>query len=524
MFSPGSVRFRGALAIAALTCILVASGACLPAITVPGTSVATDTQATPNASAGAIHIGKSVRGDLTGILTFTAEIQSKGEVAVMPKVTAPLNKLDVELGSHVRAGDNVAELDHSDLDQQVLAAQAAQASAEAKLADLKAGPKAEVLAQAEANQKAAQARVNALSSARSNADTSALDKRVQDAQAALDQAQTAMQPDKDKVAQADEAAQAAHTKLNQLQSDPSQANNKTALDQARSDAQKADAAAQAARQPTGTQAAVDQARRNLQDAQQAQLMARLSTTAFDLDEARALLDVANAQVDLANAPASPEEIKAAETASEQAFAQAELARARQADATIAAPITGIVTDIKAVVGSTVSPSAAILTLIPPDMQVIVQADTSQVNQLQAGQAANLSVEGYPNDAFTGTVKAIAPQLNPRTHTVAVKIEVPDPQGKLRPGMFSQLQIQTGQRSGALMVPKDAVLKLNSVDPTQAVQSVVFTVSDNRVHRQVVTVGASDGKNVEVLQGLAEGVDLVLNPRPDFLDGELLSAH
>jgi hypothetical protein len=54
--------------------------------------------------------------------------------------------------------------------------------------------------------------------------------------------------------------------------------------------------------------------------------------------------------------------------------------------------------------------------------------------------------------------------------------------------------------------------------------VVFTVADNRVHRQVVTVGASDGKNVEVVQGLAEGVDLVTNPRPDFLDGELISTR
>jgi RND family efflux transporter MFP subunit len=366
--------------------------------------------------------------------------------------------------------------------------------------------------------------VSALQSAQSNVDIPTLDKRVKDAQAALDQAQSAMQPDPDKVAQADAAATAAHAKLNQLQSDPAQANNKTALDQARADAQKADADAQKARQPAGTQAAVDQARSDLQDAQQADLMARLSTTAFDLDQARALLDVANAQVDLANAPASPEEIKAAETASEEAFAQAELARARQAEASITAPITGIVTDIKAVVGSTVSPSAAILTLIPPDMQIVVQADDSQVNQIQVGQATNLSVQGFPNDAFTGTVNAIAPVVDPRTHTVAVKITVPDPQGKLRPGMFSQLQIQTGQHSGALMVPKQAVLRLASVDPTQGVQSVVFTVADNRVHRQVVTVGASDGKNVEIVQGLSEGTDLVTNPRPDFLDGELISAH
>jgi RND family efflux transporter MFP subunit len=235
-----------------------------------------------------------------------------------------------------------------------------------------------------------------------------------------------------------------------------------------------------------------------------------------------LLDVADAQVKLANAPASPEEIKAAETSVEDAFAQAELARARLRDATLTAPISGIVTDIKARVGSAVSPSASILTLIPPDMQVVVQADESQLAQLQVGQSANVSVESFPKEAFTGTVKGIAPVLDPRTRSVAVQIDVPDPQSKLKPGMFAQLAIQTGQRAAALMVPKEAVLRVGSVDPTAPVQSVVYTVAESRVHKQIVSVGATDGKNVEIVQGLQEGIDLVLNPRADFLEGELIS--
>ena len=108
----------------------------------------------------------------------------------------------------MRAGDVLFELDHSELDQQVLAAQAAQASAEARLAALKGGPKPEVLAAAQANFRAAQARVSALQSARDNADIAALDQRVKDAQAAVDQATSAMQPDPQVVAQADANASA----------------------------------------------------------------------------------------------------------------------------------------------------------------------------------------------------------------------------------------------------------------------------------------------------------------------------
>jgi membrane fusion protein (multidrug efflux system) len=469
-----------------------------------------------------LRIGKAVRGDLNGVLIYAAPIQSKGEVAIVPRVIARVDQLKVDVGSRVRAGDVLAELDRSGFEQQVLAAQAAQASAEARVAVLKAGPKAEVLAQAQANLRAAQARVNALESARASGGGNTIDQRVNEARAALAQAQAAVEPDPQKVAAADASAAAARSKLAQFQADPTKANDKAAMDAVRGEVSRAEAAAVSARTSSGSPAAVESARRELQDAQQAQLMLRLSTTAFDLDQARALLDVADAQVKLASAPSSPEEIRAAEATVEEAFAQAELARSRLRDATISAPINGIITDIKAAIGSTVGPSAPLFTLIPPDMQVVVQVDETQLTQLQVGQSANVSVDGFAKEAFAGRVRGIAPVLDPRTRSAAVLIDIPDPQVKLKPGMFAQLAIQVGQRTGALMVPKEAVVRIGSVDPTAPLQSVVYTVSESRVHKQTVSLGASDGKNVEIVQGLQEGIDLVLNPRPDFLEGELIS--
>ena len=117
----------------------------------------------------------------------------------------------------------------------------------------------------------------------------------------------------------------------------------------------------------------------------------------------------------------------------------------------------------------------------------------------------------------------AARKDPRRRTAVVQLDVPDPQGKLKPGMFAQLAIQLGQRSGALLVPKEAVLRMAPVDPSAPLQNVIFTVASGRVHRQAVSTGVSDGKNVEIVQGLQEGIDLVLNPRPDFIEGELISA-
>ena len=113
---------------AAVVVAALGSTACLPTLPVTGPS-ATSTAQPAQASSSTIHIGKVVRGDLNGVLNFAAPVQNKGEVLVVPRVIARLDKLDVDIGSRVRVGDVLAELDHSELDQQVLTAQAAQAKA-----------------------------------------------------------------------------------------------------------------------------------------------------------------------------------------------------------------------------------------------------------------------------------------------------------------------------------------------------------------------------------------------------------
>ena len=86
--------------------------------------------------------------------------------------------------------------------------------------------------------------------------------------------------------------------------------------------------------------------------------------------------------------------------------------------------------------------------------------------------------------------------------------------------------RSGKRAAVLRPDKPTSqvgILMQSVDATAPVQTVVFTVVDSRLRRQVVSLGASDTRNIEVLQGLAEGVDLVLNPRADLIDGELVTA-
>lgn len=508
-------RSTGVILCASALVLVLGGSACLPG------APSTTTVLADSGGKNTPRIGKAVRGDLSGVLSFTGEVRAKGRIPIVPRVTAPLDRLYVDVGSRVREGEPLADLNRSELEAQVLQAQAAQAAAEARLATLKAGARPEALAQAQANLKAAQARVQAVEAARANAqDAATLQKQLDQARAKLRSLEGAQPASATAVADADAALTAARTRLNQVLQDAARSNDRNAVEVARQEVSRAEAAATAARASASTQGAVESARLEVQDAQQALAFARLSPSAFDLDQGRALVEAADAQVKLVSAPASPDEIKAAEAAVEQAYAVAELARTRLRDASITAPIAGVVTELNAAAGSTVGPTGAILTLIPPELVVEVQADETQAAGLEVGQTARLTLESLPQDAFDGTVKAIAPVLDPRTRTVGIKVEVPDPRGKLRPGMFAQVAIQTSQRQAAIMVPREAVIK--QAGPESVVpQTVVYLVVDNRVKRQRVTVGASDAKNIEVLQGLSEGMDVILAPRADLIDGELV---
>src|SRR6266498_1717280 len=93
----------------AFVAALLTSG-CLPSFPSSNTPPAAAAVAPSRTGTTTLRIGKAVRSDLAGVLNFAAPIQSKGEIAIVPRVTARLDTLKVDLGSRVRAGDVLIEL------------------------------------------------------------------------------------------------------------------------------------------------------------------------------------------------------------------------------------------------------------------------------------------------------------------------------------------------------------------------------------------------------------------------------
>jgi HlyD family secretion protein len=509
-----------------------------------------------------VRVAAVKRGDLSTTLAYTGDVRSKAALNVVPKGTGRIVKLSVDLGSTVQVGDVIAELDKEQAQLAVQQAEASLAAARSKLAQMQAGARPEAVAQAEANARAARARVAALQQA-------GRPEQIAQAQANLDSARqrvAALQnPRPEQVGQAEANVKAAEARLEALKKGPTpeqvraaeigleQAKNalygvQTQKDAAcgqgrgfRCDAAQAQARAaeeavkQAEQQlailkapPTDealaqAQAAVDAARQQaalarkpassqdvataenqVRQAEAALQLARNPVLASDLGAAQAQAEAAEAAARLAAQPFTKQEIEAAQANVAQAQAQVELARNQLGELTVVAPVAGVVSERFLVTGSIASPSTPIVAIASPEVEITFSVEESQLGRIQPGQPAKISLAALPGETLSGRVTLIAPTLDTRTRTAQVKV-APDADalGKLRPGMFAQVAVESERKQGALLVPRAALLPDG--------QTAVFVVDGGVARRVAVKLGAQDRDQVEVVEGLKEGDQVVLDP-------------
>ncbi len=485
-------------------------------------------EAQPRIRSG-IRTVQVTRGDITSLLVYPGELRPKAGAIVAARVPGRIERLAVEPGAVVRQGDVLAELDRSALEVQMVQAQATLAAAEARLATLKAGGDLDSQAEAEASLRAARARLASLEAAPARDTIPALAQATREARtrlAELEGGRTAV------VAAAEDRLNAARQRLDSALLNRTSASAFTAstvpspqaspepttdaagnaeIEEARRAVQEAQQELARARQPASADE-VAAARQQLADAEDALLMARWPVGPSDLDEARANVEAAEARLRRAGQPSSEAAIKAGESAVQYAGAAVELARLQLREATLASPINGIVVETHEQQGSTVGTGSPVVSVQPPDYEMVVSIDERQLGQIAPGQNVSVLVDVYSGESFTGTVRSIAPSVDPRTRTVAARVDVQDPRGKLKSGLLAQVAVAGARRSGALIVPREALFGSPDLN--------VLTVAEGRARKQPVQIGVQDGRSVEVTQGLSEGAEVILSP-VGILDGDII---
>lgn len=129
-----------------------------------------------------------------------------------------------------------------------------------------------------------------------------------------------------------------------------------------------------------------------------------------------------------------------------------------------------------------------------------------VGAIGVGQRLELSFDAFPGDTFTGTVKAVNPQIDPRTRTLSVQGSIPNPGEKLRPGMFGEVAVILPTDNRVLAIPSSGIQYAPFGDSVYVVESMKG--DDGReylgVRQQIVKLGPKAGDLVAVLDGLRAG--------------------
>jgi Cu(I)/Ag(I) efflux system membrane fusion protein len=129
---------------------------------------------------------------------------------------------------------------------------------------------------------------------------------------------------------------------------------------------------------------------------------------------------------------------------------------------------------------------------------VFEQDLSAVHP---GLAVTAEFEAFPGERWSGRIAYVSPTLNPETRTVRVRVELPNPGRRLKPGMYATFLFTSARQGHVILVPRSAVLSTGE-------RSLVFVRrADGRLEPRTVRIGVS-GDRVEVLSGLTAGETVV----------------
>lgn len=133
--------------------------------------------------------------------------------------------------------------------------------------------------------------------------------------------------------------------------------------------------------------------------------------------------------------------------------------------------------------------------------------------IREGATTSISVTAYPGEVFTGKVAFIYPDVDPETRTVKVRIEVPNPEGRLKIDMYATIELSAPVSAGAVVsVPANAVLN------SGARQAVIVVHGEERFEPREVTLGAQADGFYEIRSGLQAG-EIIVTSANFLIDAE-----
>lgn len=191
--------------------------------------------------------------------------------------------------------------------------------------------------------------------------------------------------------------------------------------------------------------------------------------------------------------------------SEEIIARVEREGKTQARVTLTAPVSGVVSELGARLGMTVMPGATLFR-INGMASVWVNADVPEAHTawVRPGGIVEARVPAYPEEVFKGRVSALLPEVSTTTRTVKTRVEIDNPRGRLKPGMFATINFAPAALREALLVPSEAVIQTGQ-------RTVVILVHSGGKFAPVeVQIGIDSEGLTEIRAGLREDQEVIVS--------------
>jgi HlyD family secretion protein len=452
------------------------------------------------------------RGSLRLSVNATGRVALETELALSFKTTGRLAEVVAKEGDRVQAGDLVARLETSELEQSVMQAEAGLEGAEAQLAKARVGARPEEVAGAEAQVTMAEAGVLAADAAVEMARGN-----LAGAQASLASAQATLNrlvagPTALELQIAEKQVELARNQLWGLQGQRDAVGDTNAAQREAAAGQAAAAESQVViaqlqlealrSSPRAEDVAQARAQVSLAEAGVVTARAQVAQAEAQRESARGQRAQAEAQLAMVRAGSREEDIALAEAQVAQARAQFSRAKFALAEARLVAPVDGLVASTYLRVTELAAAGQPVLLLVQDAMYHInINVDEADIGQVSEGQTVAITLDAYPGHALEGRVASISPVARMEGGIVSynVRVDIPYPDVPIREGLTANATIVARSAENVLLVPNGAI----GIDPETGAMYV--TRLNGAAEEMVrIEVGLQSDMVSEVVAGLAQG--------------------
>jgi membrane fusion protein, heavy metal efflux system len=184
---------------------------------------------------------------------------------------------------------------------------------------------------------------------------------------------------------------------------------------------------------------------------------------------------------------------------------------------VKSPISGIVVERNVVLGQLIEATTTAFKIINlSSVWVDGQMYEKDAGRINSKTTADFIVSSYPDEPFKGKVTYIGQIIDEKTRTITIRAEFNNANGKLKPQMFGELRIPSGNNSTALLVPAEAVIKIDNAD------YVFVQKGDTAFEKTPVAFGTVHKELVEIITGINDG-DTVVVKGAFYLKSELMKS-